>query len=183
MSISTWPILIQFRHSAIFYEEIPLIERSVMCRTESGKVIEISKKTAAELSNAVLKIESDDPFWAKLQDIKHGWNIYWGLYGGDPEREDGGPVGNWMGIRPVHCRESVALFLNFTYMIDMPEHEQILRDNADQLYDDNKQPVKVEAVLQQMRRQNPSGGIGLPRKRSRWFRRWKHIWMLPARMV
>ena len=36
-------------------------------------------------------------------------------------------------------------------MIDMPEHEQILRDNADQLYDDNKQPVKVEAVLQQMR--------------------------------
>lgn len=134
-----------------FYEEIPLIERSVMCRTESGKVIEISKKTAAELSGAVLKIESDDPFWAKLQEIKHGWNIYWGLYGGDPEKEDGGPVGNWMGIRPVHCRESVALFLNFTYMIDMPEHEQILRDNADQLYDDNKQPVKVEEVLQKMR--------------------------------
>lgn len=72
-----------------FYEEIPLIERSVMCRTESGKVIEISKKTAAELSNAVLKIESDDPFWAKLQDIKHGWNIYWGLYGGDPKEKTG----------------------------------------------------------------------------------------------
>ena len=27
-----------------FYEEIPLIERTVMCRTESGKIIEISKK-------------------------------------------------------------------------------------------------------------------------------------------
>lgn len=56
-----------------------------------------------------------------------------------------------MGIRPVHCRESVAFFLNFTYMIDMPEHEQILHDNADQLYDDNKQLVKVEEVLKKMR--------------------------------
>lgn len=56
-----------------------------------------------------------------------------------------------MGIRPVHCRESVAMFLNFTYMVDMPEHEQILRENADQLYDDNKNPIQVEKVLSQMR--------------------------------
>lgn len=134
-----------------FWEEIPLLQRAAMCRTESGRYIEVQKKTASELSQAVLKIESDDPYWSKLQEIKHGWTIYWGLYGGDPEKEDGGPVGNWMGIRPVHCRESVALFLNFTYMIDMPEHEQILHDNAHQLYDDNKQLVKVEEVLKKMR--------------------------------
>lgn len=85
--------------------------------------------------------------------IKHGWFIYWGLYGGDPEKENGGPTGNWMGIRPVHCRESVAMFLNFTYMIDMPEHEEILRANADRLYDDNKQLVDVNKVLSQMRQQ------------------------------
>ena len=36
-------------------------------------------------------------------------------------------------------------------MIDMPEHEQILRENADKLYDDNKNPIQVEQVLQQMR--------------------------------
>ena len=134
-----------------FFEEIPLIQRAAMCRTESGKYIEVQKKTKSELAEATFKIEANDPYWDKLQKIEHGWTIYWGLYGGDPEREDGGPVGNWMGIRPVHCRESVAFFLNFTYMIDMPEHEQILHDNADQLYDDNKQLVKVEEVLKKMR--------------------------------
>lgn len=134
-----------------FFEEIPLIQRAAMCRTESGKYIEVQKKTESELAEATFKIEANDPYWDKLQKIEHGWTIYWGLYGGDPEREDGGPVGNWMGIRPVHCRESVAFFLNFTYMIDMPEHEQILHDNADQLYDDNKQLVKVEEVLKKMR--------------------------------
>ena len=136
---------------ADFFEEIPLIQRTAMCRTESGKYIEVHKKTELELAKAVFKVESDDPYWKKLQEIEHGWTIYWGLYGGDPEREDGGPVGNWMGIRPVHCRESVAFFLNFTYMIDMPEHEQILHDNVDKLYDDSKQPVKVEEVLRKMR--------------------------------
>lgn len=134
-----------------FFEEIPLMQRAAMCRTESGKYIEVQKKTESELAEATFKIEANDPYWDKLQKIEHGWTIYWGLYGGDPEREDGGPVGNWMGIRPVHCRESVAFFLNFTYMIDMPEHEQILHDNADQLYDDNKQLVKVEEVLKKMR--------------------------------
>lgn len=134
-----------------FFEEIPLIQRAAMCRTESGKYIEVQKKTKSELAEATFKIEANDPYWDKLQKIEHGWTIYWGLYGGDPEREDGGPVGNWMGIRPVHCRESVVFFLNFTYMIDMPEHEQILHDNADQLYDDNKQLVKVEEVLKKMR--------------------------------
>ena len=134
-----------------FQEEIPLMQRAAMCRTESGRYIEVQQKTAAELTNAVLKIESVDPYWEKLQKIKHGWTIYWGLYDGDPEREDGGPVGNWMGIRPVHCRESVAFFLNFTYMIDMKEHEDILRENAHKLYDDNKQLVQVEEVLKKMR--------------------------------
>lgn len=136
---------------ADFFEEIPLIQRTAMCRTESGKYIEVQKKTESELAEATFKIEANDPYWDKLQKIEHGWTIYWGLYGGDPEREDGGPVGNWMGIRPVHCRESVAFFLNFTYMIDMPEHEQILHDNVDKLYDDSKQPVKVEEVLRKMR--------------------------------
>lgn len=138
---------------ADFYEVLPLVKRPTVCRTESGRQIQVPQLDAFSLTEAEFKVESSDPYWAKLQKIEHGWNIYWGLYGGDPEREDGGPVGNWMGIRPVHCRESVALFLNFTYMIDMPEHEQILRDNAEKLYDDNKNPIKVEQVLQQMRQQ------------------------------
>lgn len=138
---------------ADFYEVLPLVQRASVCRLESGRQIQVPQLEASQLAATEFKVESSDPFWGKLQKIMHGWNIYWGLYGGDPEKEDGGPVGNWMGIRPVHCRESVALFLNFTYMIDMPEHEQILQENADQLYDDNKNPIKVEQVLQQMRQQ------------------------------
>lgn len=145
---------------ADFYEELPVSVRSVMFRTESGKYIEVHKKQYEDLAGSEFRIESGSEYWAKLQKIEHGWNIYWGLFGGDPEREDGGPVGNWMGIRPVHCRESVAFFLNFTYMIDMPEHEQILHDNAGKLYDDNKQPVKVEDVLAKMRR-NQTLQVGL----------------------
>lgn len=103
------------------------------------------------LTDAEFKLVSDDEYWAKLQQIKHGWNISFGLYGGDPDLPNGGPNGNWMGIRPVHCREAVAVLINFTYMIDMPEHEQILADNVDKLYDDNKNPVTPERVLQQMR--------------------------------
>ena len=135
-----------------FYESSPLVEKGTMCRTESGRIINVPALDAAVISGAEFKILSSDSYWEKLQEIKHGWTLYWGLFGGDPSREDGGPVGNWMGIRPVHCRESVAFFLNFTYMIDMDEHEAILHENAGKLYDDNKQPVKVEEVLAKMRR-------------------------------
>lgn len=136
---------------ADFYEPLTLTQRKSICRIETGRQVEVPKMNVSDLDGTVFKIESTDPFWAKLTKIEHGWDIYWGLYGGNPDLEDGGPVGNWMGIRPVHCRESVAIFLNFTYMIDMPEHERILTENADKLYDDNKQPIKVEKVLQQMR--------------------------------
>ena len=130
-----------------------------MYRTESGKLIEIGNLTPAQLAEAQYKIESDDPYWAKIKSIVHGWDIYFSLYGGDPDLPNGGPVGNvhgwdiyfslyggdpdlpnggpvgnWMGIRPVHCREVVAMFINFTYMIDMDEHEEILRANEDILY-------------------------------------------------
>lgn len=136
---------------ADFYETMPLMERSAVCSTESGRLVEAGPLEPTDLADADFRVETTDPYWARLQGIEHGWTIRWGLYGGDPEREDGGPVGNWMGIRPVHCRESVALFLNFTYMVDMPEHEQILRENADKLYDDQKNPIRVEQVLAQMR--------------------------------
>ena len=145
---------------ADFQEGMPVLERSLVIRTETGRYVEIPKLSKADLQNMVFKIESNDEYWERLGQIKHGWTLYWGLFGGDPSKEDGGPVGNWMGIRPVHCRESVAFFLNFTFMIDMPEHEQILHENADQLYDDNKELVKVDEVLAKMRR-NQTLQVGL----------------------
>lgn len=140
---------------ADFYETLPLIRRKSVGRTEAGQWISIPQMTPQELDGIEFKIESKDPYWEKLRQIIHGWNISFNLYGGDPDLPDGGPVGNWMGIRPVHCREVVALFLNFTYMIDMPEHEEILRANEDRLYGNGgvSDKVTAETVLRQMRQE------------------------------
>ena len=147
---------------ADFYETMPMAMRTALYRSESGRLVEIPATDAHDISITGFKVESEDPYWSKLQDIRHGWNITFSLYGGDPDREDGGPAGNWMGIRPVHCREAVALFLNFTYMIDMPEHEEILHENQDRLYGNGGPDDKVtpETVLAQMR-QERSINVGL----------------------
>lgn len=168
---------------ADFFEHTPLIERSSICRTESGKIISVPALTAADIQEADFKLVSSDPYFEKLTGIKHGWTIYWGLFNGDPDQENGGPVGNWMGIRPVHIRESVAFFLNFTYLIDMDDHERILHENLDKLYDDDGKPVTVERVLAQMRQArtiqvglvwpgNGVAGLGSPMV----FGAWQHAW-------
>lgn len=138
---------------ADFYGELRSVQHKTLFRSESGRIVETDPISLSDLATATFRITSDDPFWNKLEAIEHGWNISFALYGGNPELPNGGPVGNWMGIRPVHCREAVALFLNFTYMIDMPEHEEILRANVDRLYGNGgkEDKVSVETVLQQMR--------------------------------
>lgn len=147
---------------ADFYERLPQMLRPSVCRTESGRWIEIPQLVAEDFEGIEFTVESEDPYWQKLQQIIHGWNIAFSLFGGDPDQPNGGPVGNWMGIRPVHCREAVAFFLNFTYMIDMPEHEEILRENQDRLYGNGGVEDKVtpETVLRQMR-QTRSLNVGL----------------------
>lgn len=140
---------------ADFYEAIPLLQKELYFRSESGKIVRIPRMQADDFAGIEFKIESDDPYLEKLKGIIHGWNIRFHLYDGDPTKPNGGPVGNWMGIRPVHCREAVAFFLNFTYMIDMPEHEEILRANEDRLYGNGGVNDKVtpDVVLRQMRQE------------------------------
>ena len=147
---------------ADFHATLPFTERAGMARSESGRWVAVPRLDVSALAGIDFRAESDDPFWAKLCAIKHGWTIAFSLYGGDPDRADGGPTGNWMGIRPVHCREVVALFLNFTYMIDMPEHEEILRANEDRLYGNGgvNDKVTAETVLRQMR-QSRTLNVGL----------------------
>lgn len=165
------------------FVDVPMLEKPTVCNGESGRLINVRKLSVAELKKAQFKIDSPEVFWTKIKEIKHGWTIYWGLFGGDPDREDGGPVGNWMGIRPVHIRESVAFFLNFTYLIDMDDHERILNENLDKLYDDNKQPVTAERVLAQMRQArtlqvglvyggNGVAGLGSPSIYGAWQYAW-----------
>ena len=147
---------------ADFYEQLPQTLRPTVCRSATGRWVEIPQLEAADFEGVEFTIESEDPYWKKLQQILHGWTIAFSLFTGDPDRPDGGPSGNWMGIRPVHCREAVAFFLNFTYMIDMPEHEVILRENQDRLYGNGGVNDKVtpEKVLSQMR-QSRNLNVGL----------------------
>ena len=147
---------------ADFYEQLPQTLRPTVCRSATDRWVEIPQLEAADFEGVEFTIESEDPYWKKLQQILHGWTIAFSLFNGDPDRPDGGPSGNWMGIRPVHCREAVAFFLNFTYMIDMPEHEVILRENQDRLYGNGGVNDKVtpEKVLSQMR-QSRNLNVGL----------------------
>lgn len=138
---------------ADIYIDLPILKNDGIMRTESGKLIQVQKLTVDQLKKVELKLDSEDGYWKKLKQIIHGWNITFGLYGGDPDQPDGKPDGNWMGIRPVHCREVVAFFLNFTFMIDMKEHEDILIANENKLYGNGgvNDKVTAETVLAQMR--------------------------------
>lgn len=140
---------------ADIFLDMPFTSRKAVYRTESGKYVEVPQVKAADIGPVEFRIESTEDYWKKLQGIRHGWTITYNAFGGNPDATDGAPVGNWMGIRPVHCREVVAFFLNFTYMIDMDEHEEILRANEDKLYGNGgpTDKVTVEKVLEQMRQE------------------------------
>ena len=136
-----------------FYKELPFLSRDCTFRTASGKSVTIRKNPYFPDDRLSLRATSYCDYWRTLQKIKHGWDIYFDLYGGDPTKPDGGPSPNWMGIRPVHCREAVAVFLNICYLNDMPEHEQLIRDNEDKLYGNGGtgDPVTADRAMQQMR--------------------------------
>ncbi len=67
------------------------------------------------------RIESDDSYLQMISTIQPRWTIAFNSFGGDPDQLDGAPVGNWMGLRPVHAREAIAFLINFGYMISTQE--------------------------------------------------------------
>lgn len=140
---------------ADFYGELPMLVHKTFSVSASGQIIEIESASLAELKTASFQVVSSDPYWEKLAAIKTAYTISFGLYGGNPDLPNGGPNGNWMGIRPVHCREVVALFLNIAYMSWMPGYEQLMKDNANSLKNDNGALVPPETVLQQFRTARP----------------------------
>lgn len=103
-------------------------------RTRRGYDVKLSEKQASRLRLSTLSIESDDLFWQKIQAIKSYWYIRWASYGGNPNIADGGPAGNWMGIRPVHIRESIAIWLNIAYMITLPDFKERVLSYQGRLY-------------------------------------------------
>lgn len=105
-----------------------------MYRTETGRMEFFS---AGDIDPATLtfNVSCPDPYWAKISQIKAKWKISFSLYGADPVT--GGLNGSWKGIRPVHCREVVALYLNIGYMCTMPEFQQFVVNDL-KLYDNNR---------------------------------------------
>lgn len=102
--------------------------------TKRGENIALSDNQVLRFRESTLSIESDDPFWSKIRSIKSRWLIRFSSYGGNPNAENGAPNGNWMGIRPVHIRESIALWLNVAYMITLPDFEEKLMKYQGRLY-------------------------------------------------
>ena len=136
-----------------FYKELPFLTRDCTFKTLSGKSVTIRRNPYFPDGMLSLRAASYCDYWRKLQQIKHGWTISFSLYGGDPTKPDGGPSPNWIGIRPVHCREAVALFLNIGYLTDMKEHEALIRANEHLLYGNGGtgDPVTADRVLSQMK--------------------------------
>ena len=151
------------------YLPLPVLERDVLLRTESGRIVSVGKKSVESLGSATFRIDSPDPYWEKLKGIKTTFTISWNLYGGDPEKANGGTTSNgWQGIRPVHCRESVAFFLNLGYMVHLKGVEEVLEANKSSLGNNGWQElVPVSTVLSQIRASrrlkvgliNSSGGV------------------------
>ncbi len=138
---------------ADIFIEVEGLERNAFYYTESGRLVKLNRFTVEDLKNAKIKLSSEDEYWKKLQEIKTDWTVSFSLFSSDPDLPDGGVNGNWMGIRPVHCREVIAIFINFTYMVNMPEHIRILEENKDILYGNGGVNDKItpEKVLEQMR--------------------------------
>ena len=67
---------------------------------------------------------------------------------------------NWRGIRPVHCREAVALFLNIGYMCTLENFQKRISTFQGVLLDNNKNAVDTSKIISRL--ENLSGfDIGL----------------------
>ena len=105
-----------------------------------------------------LKISCNDPYWTKISQIKAKWYIKFVLNGGNPVT--GVPNNNWWGIRPVHCREAVALYLNIGYMCTLEKFQQRVSTFQGTLLDNNRYPIDTSTIIPKL--ENLSGfDIGL----------------------
>lgn len=130
--------------------KLPLSKESVY-QTESGQYISIPAMDRADIGTLQLKIVSDDPYWQKIAQIEARWYITFNAYGADPDDPQGGPAGNWMGMRPVHIREAVALLTNIAYMCTLEDfREKVLSYQGQIVGNDGKTPVDMSTVVNRL---------------------------------
>ena len=110
------------------------LKDEMIFKTKNNQYVTLSRDKLSKLSEATLTIESNDTFWKKIMDIRTKWYITFKSYNGNPDLSDGGPSGNWMGIRPVHIRESTAILLNMAYLLTLKDYEDELMKYQGKLY-------------------------------------------------
>ena len=109
---------------------------------ESGSMVELTESELSEYRQGIITFESDTEFWRKIYaGNMRAWMTF-KSYGGDPDRPDGGvkPNKEFKGIRPVHIREAIALFQNFSYILTTEKFKNEMIKLDGKLYDNSKRP-------------------------------------------
>ena len=144
-NISIWAKFPDFKEEVLiaFLDSIPAfsdakfdlkIDEKVLFKTRDNKYIHISHSKIDNILDAQLLIESNDIYLEKISTIRCDWWNKFESFGGDPDAPNGSPAGNWMGIRPVHIREGIAILTNLAYMFSSPEFEEYLATFQGVLY-------------------------------------------------
>lgn len=115
-----------------FSQKLPIADASKYYMTRNGKRIQIMENPHISAADLTLEIECDDKYYQMFSKIKTDWWI---------EFSDYGKSGAWQWpMKPAHCREAVAMSINFAYMISSPEYEQLMRDYNGQFYGNGNAP-------------------------------------------
>lgn len=130
--------------------------------TDSKSKIKLTKAEISSLLSSNVEIECFDPYWIKVSKITPTWYIRFSSYGGDPDASNGSPVGNWMGIRPVHIREAVAFMINFGYMISTQDFATYLEGFQGQIWGNGGREdiIDVKQIIPQLNAR-PGFNMGL----------------------
>lgn len=130
---------------------LPLSRREAVYRTESGQYVSIPALNGTDIQTLKFKIVSDDPYWQKISKIEAKWFITFNPYGGDPDQPNGAPNGNWMGMRPVHAREIIALLTNIAYMCSLDDFRARVLSYQDKIVDnDGKTYVDMSIIVDKL---------------------------------
>ena len=118
---------------------IPFATENLTAYTLSGKKMQIVANPYLTNENLTFTIESDDPYWEKLQSNKCRWRISFGRYSGNQWRDK---------MKATHTREAVAISLNMSYMFSTDEFVTAMKEFAPFYSDANlTQVVDKDALV------------------------------------
>lgn len=119
---------------------IPFAVKNLTAYTRSGKKIRIMANPYLTRENISFSIESDDPYWKRLQSIRCKWRIAFGRY------SDTQPSWRYK-MKASHTREAVAIALNMSYMFSSDKFEKALREFGPLHSNGDRKEIDKDALL------------------------------------